>query len=377
MRSAAWRLRRDHRPRSAWRGAAVPDLRRQRESIADAKQADLWAAGYAVTAPGGHGTHTFSVPTIDDVTDIDAFIGDRVSEGADFIKLIIEDLSAYGQRRLPTLSPDQKAVVAASHKRDRGGCACRQLEDARIAIDAGADGLVHVFTDAVADDALVAAMKQRDAFVAPTLAVVASMAGSGEGRALAADARIAPLLTAEQGGTLAADFGASNPDRLRRAIDSVRRLRRGRRDPCRQRAPTPAPRTAPVCTTSSNCWCAGLTPAQAIAARPVPAKRFGIADRGRIAGHARLVLVAGNARRHHRHPRDRAHVENGYAIEREANTVAAAADAIPDETPVSDWIMPSREFQRCRRPRTRWRAVSMARMVAGGANGSKGAPRGR
>lgn len=47
------------------------------------RQADLWAAGYAITAPGGHGTqYGFLVPTVDVGTDIDAFIAARVGEAA-------------------------------------------------------------------------------------------------------------------------------------------------------------------------------------------------------------------------------------------------------------------------------------------------------
>ncbi|WP_202843142.1 CIA30 family protein [Luteimonas saliphila] len=328
--------------------ARLPGLRAQRDAATHGDRADLWAAGFAITAPGGHGTqYGFPVPTVDADTDIDAFIGERVDEGADFIKLIVEDLSAYGlPQRLPTLSPAQVAqVVAAAHARDRRAVAhVAKLEDARMAIEAGADGLVHVFTDAVADEAFVAAMRERGAFVVPTLSVVASMAGSGEGKALAEDVRLRTLLGAQQTGTLAADFGPPNPQRLQRALDSVRLLHAAGVD-ILTGSDAPNPGTAHGASLHHELSLlvrAGLTPAQALAAATsLPAKRFGLAQRGRIAQGMRadLVLVDGD-------PLDDitatraidAVWKNGHRVARELDTVAApAATAPPDDTLVSDF----------------------------------------
>ena len=325
----------------------LPGLRRQRESGATRDRADLWAAGHAVTAPGGHGTqYGFPVPTIDAGTDIDAFVGQRVDEGADFIKLIIEDLGAYGSpRRLPTLSsPQVAAVIKAAHARKRMAVAhVAKLDDARMAIDAGADGLVHVFTDAVADDAFIAAMRARDAFIVPTLSVVASLAGSGEGKALAADARIAPLLTAGQLGTLSRDFGKPAPARLQHALDSVRRLHAAGVD-ILAGSDAPNPGTAHGASLHHELQLlvrAGLTPAQALAAATsVPARRFGIADRGRIAPGQRadLVLVDGDPLADIAATRAIAMVwKNGHRIERDPQAGAVAAQEVPADTLVSDF----------------------------------------
>ncbi|TYT27037.1 amidohydrolase family protein [Luteimonas viscosa] len=330
--------------------ARLPALRTQRDATANGDRADLWAAGFAITAPGGHGTqYGFPVPTVDAGTDIDAFIGERVDEGADFIKLIVEDLSAYGlPQRLPTLSPMQVAqVVAAAHARDRRAVAhVAKLEDARMAIDAGADGLVHVFADAVADEAFVGAMRARDAFVVPTLAVVASMAGSGEGKALAGDARLRTLFTAQQTGTLAADFGPPNPQRLQRALDSVRLLHAAGVD-ILAGSDAPNPGTAHGASLHHELALlvrAGLTPAQALAAATsLPAKRFGLAQRGRIAPGMRadLVLVDGDPLDDIAATRAIDTVwKNGHRVAREPAAAAAAptpAAAAPDDTLVSDF----------------------------------------
>lgn len=318
----------------------LPALRTQRESHDASGQADLWAAGTAVTAPGGHGTqYGFPVPTVDADTDIDAFVGERIDTGADFIKLIVEDLSAYGMpRRLPTLSaPQVRAVVDAAHARKRLAVAhVAKRDDARMAVDAGADGLVHVFTDAVADDALIEAMRTRDAFVVPTLAVVASMAGSAEGKALAADARLAAQLSDEARGTLGRDFApAPDPARLQRALDSVRKLHAAGVNVLAG-SDAPNPGTAHGVSLHHELELlvrAGLTPAQALrAATSLPAKRFGIADRGRIAAGQRadLLLVEGDPLRDIADTRAIAMVwKNGYRIERDARAVAAPAATPP------------------------------------------------
>jgi imidazolonepropionase-like amidohydrolase len=366
-------------------------LRKQRESLAATGQADLWAAGYAITAPGGHGTqYGFPVPTVDADTDIQAFIGQRVGEGADYIKLIVEDLSAYAQpRRLPTLSaPQVVAVVEAAHARQRMAVAhVAKREDARMVVEAGADGLVHVFTDAVADAPLVAALRERDAFVVPTLAVVASTSGAGEGKALAADARIAALLTSEQSGTLGTDFiAAHNPARLQRALDSVRKLHAAGVE-ILAGSDAPNPGTANGASLHHELALlvrAGLSPAQALAAATsLPAKRFGIGDRGRIAAGQRadLLLVDGDPLRDIRATREIDTVwKNGHRVERAVQAGAPASSPPPDASLVSDFDGDAigASFGSWQ-PTTDQMAGGQSQvqhaLIAGGANGSRGALR--
>lgn len=369
----------------------LPALKRQHDSLANADLADLWAAGYAITTPGGHGTqYGFAVPTIDASTDIPVFIAARIGEGDDFIKLIVEDLSAYdAARSLPTLSPPQvKAVIDAAHGHERLAVAhVSTLRDARRVIDDGADGLVHVFNDAVADDGFVAAMRQRNAFIVPTLVVMASTAGAGEGQSLAADPRITSLLSDEQRGTLARDFSSSKPERLDRALDSVRRLHAAGVD-ILAGSDAPNPGTAHGASLHGELALlvrAGLSPAEALAsATSKPAKRFGIGDRGRIAAGQRadLVLVAGDPLADITATRAVARVwKNGHAVDRAAAKSAADAVAtLPPATLVSDFDGDgiSANFGQ-------WQATTdqMAGgtsqvehgWVEGGANGSRGALR--
>ncbi len=156
----------------------IPELRRQRESGERTDLADLWTSGAAVTAPGGHGTQFgMAVPTLPAGGDGAAFAGARLGEGSDYIKIIVEDMSVYGApTRLPTLTPEQ-VTAAIAGTRAAGKLAVVHVaaqRDASHAVASDAHGLVHMFQDEVADDALVADAKRHDVFVVPTLSVIAT-----------------------------------------------------------------------------------------------------------------------------------------------------------------------------------------------------------
>lgn len=326
----------------------LPQLREERESLGDTGQADLWAAGYAVTAPGGHGTqYGFPVPAIDADTDVEAFIGERLEEGVDFIKLIVEDMSAYqGAPALPTLTPDQvTAVIAAAHAGGRMAVVhASTLADSRQALDAGADGLVHIFADRPVDQGFIESALAGDAFVVPTLSVLASFSGAGEGSGLAADPRLAPAVSAGQRATLDAVIpGVPRSDRLGQALASVRALHAAGVD-ILAGSDAPNPGTAHGVTMHGELELlvrAGLEPAEALAAATaVPARRFGIADRGRIAPGMRadLLLVEGDPLSDITATRAIAGVwKNGYRIQRDPAAGAPQAQLPPEDTLVSDF----------------------------------------
>ena len=329
----------------------LPELKRQRESMARTDAADLWSAGAAVTAPGGHGTqYGMKVPTLAADGDAAAFVAARAAEGSDYIKLIIEDMSAYSAtNRIPTISAAQaKAAIAAAHKAGKLAVVhVSRLRDGRAAIDAGADGLVHIFGEP-GDAAFVAAAKQRKAFVVPTLSVLATMAQTGEGRALGEDARLKPWLAAAQVDSLKATFGgaASKPAILNDAIANVRALHAAGVDIL---AGTDAgnPGTAHGASMHGELELlvrAGLTPSEALAAATsVPARRFKLADRGRIAAGQRadLLLVDGDPTRDILATRAIVMVwKNGYVVARaqpQAPAAAPVGEAIPAGSLVDDF----------------------------------------
>lgn len=374
--------------------ARLPQLRRERVSLARTDEADLWAAGTAVTVSGGHGTqYGLKVPTISAHTDIAAFIAERVAEGADFIKLIVEDGSAFGgEARIPTLTPVQvAAVIAAAHASERKAMVhVSTVRDAHMALEAGADGLAHVFVDAPADDAFVELARSRRAVVIPTLSVIASESGSDDAKTLAADTRIAPWLSPDQRAALGSRL--SVPQRasyLRNAIANVGRLHAAG-VPILAGTDAGNPGTAHGASLHGELVLlvrAGLTPAQALAAATsTPAARFGMADRGRIAPGLRadLALVEGDPIRDITATRAISRIwKNGFAVDR---GVAASSTAAPeavalesDETLVSDFDGDAIDA----RFGSGWQATTDAMaggtsvaefaLVPGGAGGSRGA----
>lgn len=329
----------------------LPAMKSKRESLARSDEADLWSAGAAVTAPGGHGTqYGMKVPTLAADGDAAAFVAGRVGEGSDYIKLIIEDMSAYSAtNRIPTITTAQTtAAIAAAHRADRLAVVhVSRLRDGKSAIEGGADGLVHMFGEP-GDAAFVADMKKRKAFVIPTLSVLATMARTGEGRALGEDARLKPWLAGAQRDSLKATFGAGapRPAILADAIANLRALHEAGVDIL---AGTDAgnPGTAHGASMHGELELlvrAGLTPIEALAAATsVPARRFQLADRGRIAPGARadLLLVDGDPTRDILATRAIVSVwKNGYAVARTQPQTAAAApvgEAIPAGTLVDDF----------------------------------------
>ncbi|MEO8012112.1 MAG: CIA30 family protein, partial [Dokdonella sp.] len=371
----------------------LPALKSARESLARTDQADLWAAGTAVTVPGGHGTqYGFPIPTVDPSTDIAAFIGARIGEGADFIKLIIEDLGAYSaERRWPTLTATQAAdVVSATHRAGRIAVAhVTRHADAERIVAAGVDGLAHVFIDAPASAAFIEAAKRGDVFVIPTLSVMAGGSGAGDGRSLAADKRLEPTLTRAQSESLGTVIPAIQQNATLRdnAMASVRNLHAAGVSVL---AGTDAgnPGTAHGVSMHGEIELlvrAGLSTQDAlIAATSAPAKRFGMAERGRIAPGLRadMILLDGDPLRDITATRAIAVVwKNGFVVDRLLPAVAAptASSKAPAQSSVSDFD--SGDVQTTFG--TAWQdtsdqmaggaSVAQHRLIADGAQGSAGA----
>lgn len=138
-------------------------------------RAEMFSAGLLATAPGSHGTQFgIDVEPLDSVSQVDGFVARRVAAGADYLKLVIEDGSVLGFD-WPTLSPELvAALVAAGH--DAGVLVvahATKLEHAEMAVEAGVDGLAHVFVDRDITDHLVELMTSRGVFMVPTLTVPA------------------------------------------------------------------------------------------------------------------------------------------------------------------------------------------------------------
>ncbi|WP_299313540.1 amidohydrolase family protein [uncultured Aquimarina sp.] len=128
--------------------------------------ARFYVAGYAATAPGGHGTqYGFPVPTLTKPEDATKFVEDRVNAEVDHIKIIVEPWK-------PTLSHETvKAVIDEAHKNNKKAVVhISKVEDAYKVLNNNADGLVHIWTDKpLANDKLKQLSADKDFFVIPTL----------------------------------------------------------------------------------------------------------------------------------------------------------------------------------------------------------------
>jgi imidazolonepropionase-like amidohydrolase len=233
-------------------------------------------------------------------TDIERFVADRVAEGSDFVKVILENGGPPPRPSLPTLSDGQlRRVIAAAHRhRRRAVVHTEKLALALAAVRAGADGLVHVFWDTEATPGGIAEIRRSGAFVVPTLGVVDWGTGAEE---LLADGRVEPWLSETQRYLLQQKppDRPGRPDFLKTGSANAGRLHAAG-------VPILAGTDAPVRANAHGVSMlielehlvrAGLSPAAALAAATsVPARGFGLADRGRIAPGLRadLLLVDGD-----------------------------------------------------------------------------------
>ncbi len=282
----------------------------RREAQTRNSMADVRSAMTGASVAGGYHSGLVGVffdkqyPVLENAEDAEAFVAARVAEGADYFKLMIEDGTIFGHEA-PRLSDEMVyALVAAAHAQGLMAVAhATTVELALLAIRAGVDGLMHVAGDRLMTDEEVAEVAQSGIFVVPTLSTLASVYGDKHGQHLAEDDRTRPLLSDAWAENLCQCWHLTNPGSTANVIDATRRLYEAGVDVL---AATDAvtvgvqPGTAHGVSMHGELELlvdCGLSPAAALrAATLLPAKRFGLDDRGRIAPglQADLVLVDGD-----------------------------------------------------------------------------------
>lgn len=293
--------------------ASDPDtmarLREEQRAGEAIDRADLFAAGWAATAPNGHASGERygmeGIPTLEGPGDAASWVETQAEKGADYIKIIHEDGSAFGAS-LPTLSPTTiDRVAEEAHRRDLLAVThVTTLEGARVALEADTDVLAHTWMDSVPDEELVRRMADRGVAAIPTLSVLESIAGRGGGDSLTADARLEPYLlpgTARDLGQSYAELMGRDPaaETFDRALEVVSHLHEaGVLVLAGTDAPNPGTAHGPSLHRDLELLvAAGLTPEEALAAATAaPAETFGLEDRGRVEQGARadLLLVEGD-----------------------------------------------------------------------------------
>jgi imidazolonepropionase-like amidohydrolase len=265
--------------------------------------AALFTAGQGATAPGGHPSQMGGppFPTIADSADADAFVRARIGEGSDYLKIIYDDLAGLG-RRAPMLSrATLAALVAQAHSHALRAVVHIGTEaQARDAIDAGADGLVHLFVASSVATDFAADVVRRGAFLIPTLGVLLGVCGQPSGEAVMADTLLAPYVRTSLRPMMTRRFTPrSEPPSCEGSQATIRALAsRGARIVAGTDSPVPGHTYgASLHRELELLVSAGLTPMQALtAATSAPARAFLLADRGRIESGLRadLVLIDGD-----------------------------------------------------------------------------------
>jgi imidazolonepropionase-like amidohydrolase len=277
-------------------------MRREQNAGQGRDRADLFSAGTLVTAPYGHGTEHADIPTITSAAEAQTVVDSRIAEGSDYIKIVYDDGRIFGHPR-PTIDRKTlRALVAAAHARGRLAVVhIGSLDEARDALEAGADGLAHLTPDGIVDDGFVALARERRAFVVPTVSVAESECEIASGATLVTDARVAPFLSPFSESNLRESFHPRHARPLAVAwlLASVARLQAAG-VPILAGSDAPNPGTAHGASLHRELELlvrAGLSPLAALrAATSLPADAFALRDRGRIAPGLRadLVLVNGD-----------------------------------------------------------------------------------
>ena len=239
---------------------SAAEFRRLDGTAAGRETADFRSAGVLATAPKGHGTQFgVPIPTITSPKDAQSFVDARLAEGSDYIKIVYDDGRAYSLTVATIDKQTLKALIDATHARRK--LAVVHIGDqgsARDAIEAGADGLVHLFADRAPDADFAKLVAGRKAFVIPTLTVIESVAWGKGGEELAKDARLAPYIRAENLDGLKRTFppraGSTRTfaGQSRRCVSSTPPAFRSSPEATH---PTRAPRTGQAFTASSSCSC--------------------------------------------------------------------------------------------------------------------------
>ncbi len=284
----------------------VQKLKKEQSAPSPPMRADIFSAGTLITAPGGHGTeYGLPIPTLARKEDAEAFVRDRVREGSDYIKIVYDDGHGYGFQ-YPTLDlPTLKAVIQAAHQFDRLAVVhIGDYQGARDAIEAGADGIVHIFADRLPDPDFASLVAQKGAFVIPTLTVIQSALGIPTGKPLVDDPSIRPYLAPHHRAALKQILSwEPRPERQKRyaqvVIPTIKQLKKAG-VPILAGTDASNPGTAHGASLHRELELlveAGLTPLEALrAATSLPARIFHLTDRGRIKPglKADLVLIDGN-----------------------------------------------------------------------------------
>lgn len=277
-------------------------MRREQDRTGAPYRADHFSAINPATTPEGY-PYNFTpdiveTPTLSSPEEAEQFVADRIAEGSNHLKIMLEDGSDFGFDATPLSRATVRALTQAAHRRGILAVAhVTEQEHAADAVRAGVDGLEHVFVDELASPAFIHLAKRKGIFVVGTLNTEEAFITTAGGESIIADPDLGPYLTEEEIQSLLTP-GPPSPltlQNLEIAKENVRRL---------HAAGVPILAGTDVFTHGVSIHRdlellveAGLQPVDALTgATSAAARAFGFTDRGRIAPGLRadLLLVAGD-----------------------------------------------------------------------------------
>jgi imidazolonepropionase-like amidohydrolase len=291
---------------------------KERKEIAERHDiADIRSAGMGVTPPGGHPSQYmkssnnlllrffYRYPFVSTPEEAVKFVKKQVANGADYIKIFIEDGTTVGFPGLRVTSNETLlAAVNEAHLLGKMAIAhVTTFEGGQKAISAGVDGLAHLFFDHQPTPELISAIASSGAFVTPTLVTLSTAFGNSAAE-LATDKRVSSRLSKKWLNSLSRSMNVYPQGKLEDAFASVKALHNAGVDILAgSDVSEPIPILGGLAHGASLhhelqlLVAAGMKPIEALrSATSIPARRFGLKDRGRIVPGARadLLLVDGD-----------------------------------------------------------------------------------
>lgn len=295
---------------------------KQRKEISERNDiSDLRSPGMGVTPKGGHPSEyisssgnllirllcrlPFVFRTVGTPDEAVKFVDDQIAKGADYIKIFIEDGSCIGFPGLPVLDDKTlRAAVKEAHRQHKLVIVhSTTVEATQRAVNAGVDCLGHLFFDRAPTAKLLADISSSGVFIIPTLVTLSTAFGNNAAW-LAADDRVSSRLSKKWLDSLSRSMNVYPQGRLEEAYATIRTLHDAGVDIL---AGSDVSEPIPILGGLAHGVSlhhelrllvdAGLKPVEALqAATSTPARRFGLADRGRIisGGLADLLLVDGD-----------------------------------------------------------------------------------
>lgn len=282
--------------------AFAQEMSSEQEDTGAPDRADHYSAISPATTPGGY-PYVFTPeiidpPALSSPSEAKKFVKDRIKEGANHLKIMVED-GSLTWLDLPVLGNDT-LLALTTEARKRGMVSVAHVTEqthAHDAVSSGVDGLVHVFVDAPATFDFIDLAVSKGIFVVGTLATEEAFVTTDGGAALIADPDLGPYLTELEKVYLLTPAPPSilTTQNVEIAKDNVYHL---------HAAGVPILAGTDTATHGVSLHRdlellvdAGLTPTDAlVAATSAPADAYGFTDRGRIAPGLRadLVLVSGD-----------------------------------------------------------------------------------